>query len=207
MSPAHLVARYDFPSSIWNTILGETDGTNLGQEAGYHHAAPLAIASEYGREDIVRCILQRQDLVIESKSGLAALRCAVSGGDSRIVDLLLADPWIDPRADVAGSYSVLFACRKTREPDATIIFKLFPYRPSIYANAQGPWAGAVLKQMVALVPRIRCLLKHPGLDVNARAPDNVSALDVAVMKGDIDILGLLLQHPALDIAADRRCRN
>ncbi|KAH6901931.1 hypothetical protein BKA70DRAFT_676808 [Coprinopsis sp. MPI-PUGE-AT-0042] len=208
LSPAHIVARHDFPSPISETILLETDGISHGKEAGYHHSTPLVIAAEHGREGVVRCIIQRQDLILDRRSGLTALRCAISGGYSEIVDLLLADRRLDARAEQEGTYSVLFACFKRTDPEAGILSKLLRYRPALDVNARASTRDTVPRRMVrsGMIAHVRCLLQHPDLDVNNTDPNDLSALDIAVMNKDRDMLDLLLKHPGLYIGDGRRSR-
>ncbi|CAN9362528.1 unnamed protein product [Alternaria alternata] len=168
---------------------------------------PLWLAAKNGKEDeveeLVLSTIEWRKTMIDP-DGRTALWWAVSTGQARIAELLLATQGFDVNERPDGHHGLLHESVRFNDIAGT---KVLLGRGDLDVNIkdtsgfdnpnkQTPLHLATdrgLKEIVKL------LLSHPDIDVNPRDENGETPLHTAARKDRIEILVPLLRHPSIDV--------
>lgn len=143
-----------------------------------------------------------EDINKTDENGYTPLMYAVNEGQAEVIGLLLADQRLDVNAqsdkgDISGTTAAYFAVRKN---DTETLQKLINNKADLSLALTGKMRGYNILMYAAELPHpemIEFILTqdiHP--DINARAVNNTSAIDVAIKTNQPANILKLIQHDA-----------
>jgi ankyrin repeat protein len=159
---------------------------------------PLSLAAENGHEAIVKLLLERPDIEVNSKDGdRTPLSLAAENRHEAIVKLLLERPDIEVNSkDPYGRTPLLYAVRNGHEA----IVKLLLERPDIEVNSKDPygWTPLLYAAKNGHEAIVKLLLERPDIEVNSKDGDWTPLL-YAAENGHEAIVKLLLERPDIEV--------
>lgn len=198
VTPLHRAA-YDNHAECVRLLLDLGADPNLANDWGY---TPVALAALHGRVECVRVFLEHNkldkpnpvDFAVKDPDGLCILGLAVSEEEDQVVDLLLES--LDEK-------EVRFAIRNAVTSGAshvvrTLLQKTTPAggKPRLDDERYGTLLGlAVVKQRSSVVSMLLDD-EWAGMEVDETDADGRTPLMYAVMKGDAELVSMLLKAHA-----------
>jgi ankyrin repeat protein len=179
--------------------LAETKGHNnvvQAIDAFTQHGSALVAAVRADQVPVVAQLLQLLwvEVNAKDKTGLTALYHAVTAKNAPCVCALLRNPEIDVNIQngSANNTALFVACWRGYAP----IVKLLLGHPKIDVNAQSQSTRRTALHQAASSSKIDCvrlLLANNKINVNQLSSGGWTALGLAVQKGNVEIVKLLLQ--------------
>ena len=161
---------------------------------------PLSWAAGKGHEDVVRLLLGRDGVDINSRDdrGMTPLSWAAQTGHEAVVSLLIERDIIDINTkDIGGNTPLMFAAKRRHKA----VLQLLVEKDGIDLNARGR-RGMTTLMWVAVFGYedvVRLLIERDGTDINAKTKEGMTALMCAAMNGQEAVLRLLLERDDIDI--------
>ena len=169
---------------------------------------PLSWAAEYGHEAVVRLLLERDGVDINSRDNLyehnkTPLIWAAENGHEAVVRLLLERDGVDINAK--DSYHEKTPLIWAAENGHEAVVRLLLERDGVDINAIDTtynkktsliWAAENGHEAV-----VRLLLERDGIDINAKDDEGKTSLTWAIEKGHEAVVRLLLERGGVDIDA------
>lgn len=167
--------------------------------AGPDGATPLGVAAFMGHEEIVRLLLAVPNIKVNVRNdvGATALFFAVQQGHVEIVKLLLAVRGVNVNLPAKQDATPLIVAADYGFEE---IVKLLLADPYIDVNARKDDGGTALFIATQFgFARIVDLLIRHGADVNLPLNQGTTPLALAIKKGNIEIVRMLLQDPKIRV--------
>jgi ankyrin repeat protein len=162
--------------------------------------SPLSVAAERGYEDVVKSLLDQQDVDpnLQDYLGLTPLSRAIREGRLNVVSLLVQSTQIDINLQCSAGRSPLSYAAENGYED---IFKLVFCHPDVGVNLRDkkgrtPFFYAAMRGREGI---IRLLINFTGVDVISRDSIGHTALSYAVMNGHEGVVRQLLDTSKVDV--------
>ena len=165
----------------------------------------LMIAAKYGRNDLVRRLLDLGAKVnVRSENGGTALMFATLGNDLGTLDTLLLGG-----ADVnaVGGFDWTALMIAAVKGDETAVERLLHYGAEVNRADIYGWTPLMRAVYESRFRVVVTLLSSPVLDLNARNDAGATALHLAAFRGSADIVEALVSHGSALDAIDGRGRT
>ena len=168
---------------------------------------PLWLAAKNGKEEEVAELMfstSEWRKTIRDPDGRTALWWAVSTGQARIAELLLATRQFDVNERPSHYCGLLKAAVSFKHVAVT---KLLLDQNGLDVNKVDTWRRYGLEAQTSLhlaanrglEEMVKLLLSHPDIDVNSQGRSGRTPLHAATNNGCMEIIVLLLAHPGIDV--------
>lgn len=158
-------------------------------------APPIMSAAAHGHVGVVKLLLEREEIDLNLKSrGRSVLFVALNGDHEAVAKLLLARDEINVNVRYNGKSLLSIAVRRDDRPAAKMLLAhkdIDVNMQDIRGHTTTPLCCAAIagrKEMVMM------LLANPKIDVNQKDKWGHTAVELAISKGEDEIVRLLREH-------------
>ena len=188
----HYASRNDCCSDVLWIIIshgGDVNATNK------HNVTALMLACEKGNRDAINVLLGAgADTNIKDWKGATCIQNAVAGGCSKDMLETIVSHGADVNVTNNNDVTALMTACRNGNKDATNVFLNAGADPNV-ADANGETCLHYAAQNDSCTEDLQAIISH-GVDVNAKDKNNVTALMIASLKGNLDAINILLNAEA-----------